>query len=50
MLGMGPAPTCIRMSVRDLIITFVFVAAFAFAAFKKVDTQVFANNDVTHVR
>ena len=47
---MGPAPTC-GMSVRDLIITFVFVAAFAFAAFKKVDAQVFAaGNDVHHVR
>jgi hypothetical protein len=38
------------MSVRDLIITFVLVAAFAFVAFKKVDAQVFANNDVHHVR
>ena len=38
------------MSVRDLIVTFVFVAIFAFAAFKKVDSQVFASNDVHHVR
>lgn len=38
------------MSVRDLIVTFVFVAVFAFAAFKKVDTQVFAQTDVHHVR
>ena len=38
------------MSVRDLIVTFVLVAVFAFAAFKKVDTQAFSNNDVTHVR
>ena len=40
----------VRMSVRDLIVTFVLVAAFAFVAFKKVDTQVFAANDVHHVR
>ena len=38
------------MSVRDLIVTFVLVAAFAFAAFKKVDTQAFRASDVTHVR
>jgi len=38
------------MSVRDLIVTFVLIAAFAFAAFKKVDTQAFASNDVQHVR
>jgi len=38
------------MSVRDLIVTFVLVAAFAFVAFKKVDEKVFATNDVTHVR
>ena len=38
------------MSVRDLIVTFVLVAAFAFAAFKKVNAEVFAANDVNHVR
>jgi len=38
------------MSVRDLIITFVLVTAFAFAAFKKVETQAFASTGVTHVR
>ena len=38
------------MSVRDLIVTFVLVAAFAFAAFEKVDAKVFADNDVHHVR
>jgi hypothetical protein len=37
------------MSVRDLIVTFVLVAVFAFGAFKKVNT-VFATNDVNHVR
>ena len=40
----------VSMSVRDLIVTFVLVAAFAFAAFKKVDAQVFATYDVHHVR
>ena len=40
----------VSMSVRDLIVTFVLVAAFAFVAFKKVDEKVFATNDVTHVR
>jgi hypothetical protein len=38
------------MSVRDLIVTFALLAAFAFAAFQKVDAQVFATNTVTHVR
>jgi len=38
------------MSVRDLIVTFVFIAIFAFAAFKKVDAQTFTANDVHHVR
>lgn len=38
------------MTVRDLVVTFVFVAIFAFAAFKKVGTEAFATNDVHHVR
>ena len=40
----------VRMSVRDLIVTFVLLTAFAAVALKKVNDHVFATNDVQHVR
>ncbi len=41
----------VSMSVRGYIVLFTLLTAFAFVAFKKVDSQqLFASSDAHHVR